>query len=450
MLIPAAARRGAIGTLLCTAAVGLAACGSSSSKSASAGASSGSSPSTTAATSAPATGTAVSGAALTWGVNYVAGTAGKADASKPPFVLGWANQQGGTPAYPGATIGADAAVSFINNQLGGINGRPLKLDKCFMLTEEDGQKCGAKFLGDNVQGVILGLAAVGNASLYKTIVPKLPVIVATAAAQPDQVTSGVYSLNGGSLAPIAADALLAAKVPGAKKSAVMYSSNAIGTFVAEKVLAPVLRSEHLGVSLVPISDTATAPEVASAIQAASARDAQVFQMTTLPAQCTAAYDALKQQGITPKVVTTYECSRPLMLQHLAGKEPAGWVFTNFIDSPAVANATNGQQTYVAAMHAAGQPSSQTLDDEDTMGFISIMEMSRFANQLKTAASPSTLKAAIVNYHGPLMMTPGTPHCGKVSKTFIGICTTIAPVTQANTQGVLQQLAPVDAGLVISH
>jgi branched-chain amino acid transport system substrate-binding protein len=437
MLVRKGARFGAA-TLLCAAAFGAAACGNQdSSESAAAGGSK---------AAAPAE---LGQAELDWGVKFTQGKAGKADSAKEPFVIGWANQQGGTPSYPQATAGAEAAVKFINDELGGIAGRPVKLETCFMLAEEDGQKCGAKFSGNkDVQVVGLGLAAVGNASLYKTVLKDKPVVVATSAAQPDTTTPGVYTFNGGALSPIAADGLLAAQVKGAKRSAVMHSNNPIGTFVAQKILKPVLESQKLKVTLVPIGDTATAPEVASAIQAAGAGSADVFQMTTLDVQCVSAYDALKQQNLTPKVVTTYQCSQPAMREHLDGKNPAGWIFTSFGDSPQIENAENGQKTYVAAMTEQGQKDDITYHGDASMSFSTVMTLARIGNELGDKASPETIRKAIVDYDGPLMMTPGKPKCGKVSKQFPGVCTTVASVAEADENGKLRALEPLDVSAIL--
>ena len=67
--------------------------------------------------------------------NYVAYTDGTATAANPrlsPVTIGWVNQQGGGLAFPNATLGAQAAVKYINTRLGGINGHPLQLATCFI------------------------------------------------------------------------------------------------------------------------------------------------------------------------------------------------------------------------------------------------------------------------------------------------------------------------------
>ena len=86
------------------------------------------------------------GSGVTDYLKYVGGAAGKADPSKSPVVIGFVNQQNGpNDVGPGPTHGADLAVKYINDELGGIGGHPLELRKCFISTaEEQGQTCGQK------------------------------------------------------------------------------------------------------------------------------------------------------------------------------------------------------------------------------------------------------------------------------------------------------------------
>ena len=49
-------------------------------------------------------------------VEYTGGTAGAATGD--PYIVGYVNQEGGTPGFPEASIGVDAAVWYINNYLG--------------------------------------------------------------------------------------------------------------------------------------------------------------------------------------------------------------------------------------------------------------------------------------------------------------------------------------------
>ena len=68
------------------------------------------------------------GAAVTNYLTYVHGTAGKADPKKSKIYIGWVNQEGGQVVIGGlATAGAQLAVKYVNDELGGIDGHPVVL-----------------------------------------------------------------------------------------------------------------------------------------------------------------------------------------------------------------------------------------------------------------------------------------------------------------------------------
>src|SRR4029078_7215973 len=70
-------------------------------------------------TSAP-----TAGAAVTNYVTYLKGKRGKADPKKSQAYIGWVNQQGGQVLIGGlATAGAELAVRYVNDVLGGVGGR---------------------------------------------------------------------------------------------------------------------------------------------------------------------------------------------------------------------------------------------------------------------------------------------------------------------------------------
>src|SRR3954447_1148709 len=75
-----------------------------------------------------------------WALRYTGGTKGAADSSLDPIVIGYVNQEGGVPAFPEATAGTEAAVKYINAELGGVAGHPVELKKCLVQAEEDGQR----------------------------------------------------------------------------------------------------------------------------------------------------------------------------------------------------------------------------------------------------------------------------------------------------------------------
>jgi hypothetical protein len=96
------------------------------------------------------------GAAVTNYLTYVKGKRGKADPKKSKVYIGWVNQQGGQVVIGGlATAGAQLAVRYVNDVLGGVGGHPVALVQCFIKSnEEEGTTCGQKLVNNKRISVI--------------------------------------------------------------------------------------------------------------------------------------------------------------------------------------------------------------------------------------------------------------------------------------------------------
>ena len=215
--------------LLATAIVATG-CGSSKSSTSSAAAPAASSTSAT-STSATTASTSSSGSggagqqSVTNYQTYVGGKAGKANASLPPVNIGWVNQQGGQQQIgPLATNGAESAVKYINTELGGVDGHPVKLVTCYVRSaEEEGTTCGQKFLADKSISVIdEGAVAIGVQSLYSTIGGAKPVIVGVATTPVDSVQKNAVVLFGDVTHVLGPFGTYATQVLHAKTAALVY------------------------------------------------------------------------------------------------------------------------------------------------------------------------------------------------------------------------------------
>ena len=128
------------------------------------------------------------GAAVTNYLTYVKGKRGKADPKKSKVYIGWVNQQGGQVVIGGlATAGAELAVKYVNDQLGGVGGHPVALVECFIKSnEEEGTTCGQKLVNNKRISVIAtGAVATGAQSLFATIRGAKPVVTGVATTPVD-------------------------------------------------------------------------------------------------------------------------------------------------------------------------------------------------------------------------------------------------------------------------
>ena len=127
-------------------------------------------------------------------------------ASGDPIVIGFQNPEG-DPAgsFPEYRFGAEAAVGYINNELGGIGadlaagkpGRPIKLEVCSMaINPTDSTKCANELAAKKPFLVFSSLNFFGNHfATYNAA--KIPVIVGTPISPADFTSPGTYAIGGG-------------------------------------------------------------------------------------------------------------------------------------------------------------------------------------------------------------------------------------------------------------
>jgi len=354
-------------------------------------------------------------------LSYTGGKAGKADSSLSPIRVGYVNQQYGSPSYPENTEGANLAVKYINENLGGLQGHPLQLVSCYVATEEDGQKCGTQFLNDpTINLVVTGTMVVGNASLYSVLGGKKPIIIGNGLTAADFSQTGAVTYTPGS--PVTVSGMSKWLLDGGLgtiHSVAVVSTNDAGAKAATQLLfAPPLQKAGIKVTEVFISPTAQGADVASAVKAAGGGTADVFVPIAPVQGCIAVYDALKSLGIHPKVLTTGLCFGTPLIQHLNGTFPNGWYFgaygVNYF-MPPMASVPASEQ--LALYEQVVKKYNPTMEYTGFAGptFSNILTVAHFYNQLGPTATLQQLTDATKNFTGPAWGIPGTPvACGKIS------------------------------------
>ena len=164
-------------------------------------------------------------------------------ASGTPISLGMINQEN-TPAgsFPDVREGAQAAVSYINNTLGGVNGKPLKLTPCITDgSPASGANCSRQLISDNVIAVIGGEDFSTSGSIPPLAAAKIP-YVGGIPILPDESTSPIsFQFSGGSSGAFSAQDQYIAKTLKATKVNIITTANPAGlaaaTVFGSKILA---------------------------------------------------------------------------------------------------------------------------------------------------------------------------------------------------------------------
>ncbi|MDQ1423280.1 MAG: branched-chain amino acid transport system substrate-binding protein [Acidimicrobiaceae bacterium] len=134
-----------------------AACGSSSK--------SGSGATTTIKAAAGATTTAA-GTPTSSGAAPTTAAPQKADPSKSEVLIGYHNLEDGQISLPEIRLGFDSGINYVNEELGGINGHPVKVDYCHLdVTPESSVNCANQFVEKNVVLAVQGVDVAADAAL---------------------------------------------------------------------------------------------------------------------------------------------------------------------------------------------------------------------------------------------------------------------------------------------
>ncbi len=127
-------------------------------------------------------------------------------AAGDPIVVGLQNPEGDpNGSFPEASLAAQAATDYINNELGGLGadiqngkaGRPIKLEVCKMaISPDDSQRCANELATKKPTVVMSPINFFGN-QFPVFAASKTPVIVGTPITIADFTTPGAYSIGAG-------------------------------------------------------------------------------------------------------------------------------------------------------------------------------------------------------------------------------------------------------------
>lgn len=354
-----------------------------------------------------------------WALEYTGGKAGAATADA--FKIGYSNQE---DVFPEATIGLNAAVKYINTELGGMAGHKIEVVPCKITVEEDGQRCGTQFANDgSIKAVMTGTLLIGGAGLYEALKGKKPVLIGNGLTTTDFTTDAGYSLLTGAVGVVTGMASWVATQyqPKPKEVAVMYGDNASAVGAYTLLMKPTLEKAGIKVSGVKVADPgATSADVQSAIRSAGGQTADVLITLTTQPGCLATYDALKSLGISPVVVTTGLCFGTPMTEHIqsqgeTGTMPDGWYFGGYGYSYYEPDLASGMKTYVTKVKQYGvkAPNATTLEYTGFGGplFANLMTLTKLVNQMGyDKVSTESILSAIKGFKGPMMIQVGPLNC----------------------------------------
>jgi branched-chain amino acid transport system substrate-binding protein len=394
---------------------GAAACSSSGSSGTAAGTASGSPASGSAASGSAATPTSAgtsTGSAFAGSVtNYqqFVGGSGAANSSLSPVTIGWVNEQGGPPSetFPQATLAAQATVKYINSQLGGVHGHPVKLATCFVAAvEAQGTTCGDQMVNTKgVEVIAEGIDAVGNASMYGVVNGSISTLVGVSADPADDTGKNVFELEGsGASATVAFGPFLRSQYPNDKSVAIAYQ-NLPGAVPISQAIQKSAQQSGFTVTMIPYSSTATD----LIAQATQMEQAQITVPDCGFVDCPLMAKAMSEIGASKPALSV-----PLWTD-LPGQAYPGGDLPHWIAGEATANLASTQDPGVAAyfktIEGAGLSQANAINPFAGIAFGNLLLAVKVMNQIPfSSLSPSAITAKLKTYTGPMPLGPTTINC----------------------------------------
>ncbi len=226
---------------------GAAACSSSSTAS-----SGGSSSAATSAASGSGSGSASAAASASAPAALSPFLLGK-KATGTPVKIGLINNEGSSAvAEPATGDAAVAAADYANDELGGVAGHPIQVDRCS--ENEDtasATACANKMVQDNVAAVVIGTTGFGNTMVPIITKAGIPYVSATGSSSAELTTPGTFMWTGGFPADLGGMAHYAAQ-QGIKKVTAFVINSPAALEGAQAVGAPLFKAAGVGFTIEPV------------------------------------------------------------------------------------------------------------------------------------------------------------------------------------------------------
>jgi branched-chain amino acid transport system substrate-binding protein len=308
-------------------------------------------------------------------------------ATGTPYVFGMINDETGAVTFPEARQGAIAAVNYVNNYLGGINGHPIQIDACTGDgTPATAARCANQLVAAHPMA-ILGAADVGapasipiyaHANLaYLGGIPFTPV---------PAIASNSIQFWSVSVGDNAAAAVYAGKTLGVKSVALVYFSNPQGESILPQV-TPVFKAAGVTtIKDIPLSPTSPDPSPQAALVESSG--AQLVYVD-VPNGCGNVLKALKAVGYNGKIMGIDPCGAPPVIAAAAGGAQGMYIASPFILQ---SGSSPQAQLFMAAMKKWAAPGSLT-DSISTAGFATVMNVQQVLSKISGTPTTASILAA---------------------------------------------------------
>jgi len=314
-----------------------------------------------------------------------------APATGQPIVVGFLNQEKGAVAFPDFGSGARTARDYLNEELGGIDGRPLEFVECLSDgSPESSIDCANRFAEEGVAAVLQGIDFSSDAALPILEEAGIPLVGHTAFGTAQSVSDSAFFLGAALPAYGVAPLQVMADQLGVESAVYMGSDTALIRGFVDGAIDPA--AKELGIELTPIYYQAGNSNFSSAVTTAMAADPDAIFTTAADPECIGIVKAAATLGYQGDLFAG-SCSAFIA----ADPKSAEGVFTSsdLWEPEAAAEAPAGKreqlETYVAQMEKRA-PDYVAGFAQDT--FSSTMDLAAVLGTVKGNVTPASVTKAL--------------------------------------------------------
>lgn len=261
-----------------------------------------------------------------WFLGTVPDIATAADATRPSIKVGFMNiDSGPVAATPELHQATDAAIEFINTELGGVDGRPIEIVFCETdLGVDKATACARKMVEERVVAVLDGLNLSAGAATKVLEENGIP-WVGGIPIDPAEMTSPIaFQFSGGAPGAFVAFADHAANDLGAERVAVLYANTPQISGAAVDYGVALLKA--FGVEVTEIAFDLTTQDYASIVQRAVEADPDAVVVGAADFACPKVMQAVSDLGIDTTVYMVGSCADRKWIDQVGADKVDGTIF----------------------------------------------------------------------------------------------------------------------------
>jgi branched-chain amino acid transport system substrate-binding protein len=313
-----------------------------------------------------------------------------------PITLGLTNQEGSAlGSFTELRQAAQAAVQYVNSELGGVHGRPLKLVTCVTDGSPEGsRKCTDQVMESKPLAVIGGPDTGIQASMPIYTEANVPYLGGSPISPPQLTAPNSVQFTGFAAGALPALALYAADTLHAKKVSVIYPDVPGGRPEFDAFIGSVLHARGVSdITFIPAD--LQQPDRTAAVAAAAQAHPDTIIAVEAGGGCDSLLQARQTLGVQANFLVTQNCLESSVLNSVG--TAAEGVYTES-DFDGVAPSDSPDVKVFEQKLAQYAPRDISMTEFAWAGFASVMNIVRTlqalpANQLTSADLLRTMKAA---------------------------------------------------------